>query len=62
MRANKLQCPNGRSPYLYGKRPVVCHSTINKRICPKGFECISSQNGGGQRLCCSTFVKIFFSY
>uniref|UniRef100_A0A915LIZ3 BPTI/Kunitz inhibitor domain-containing protein n=1 Tax=Meloidogyne javanica TaxID=6303 RepID=A0A915LIZ3_MELJA len=54
MRANKLQCPNGRSPYLYGKRPVVCHSTSNKRICPTGFECTPSQNGGGQRLCCST--------
>uniref|UniRef100_A0A183C102 Bis(5'-nucleosyl)-tetraphosphatase [asymmetrical] n=1 Tax=Globodera pallida TaxID=36090 RepID=A0A183C102_GLOPA len=53
MRANQLQCPNGRAPYLYGKRPLAC-PTGSKRSCPAGYECTSSKNGPNQHLCCST--------
>uniref|UniRef100_A0A914I5B0 Kunitz/Bovine pancreatic trypsin inhibitor domain protein n=1 Tax=Globodera rostochiensis TaxID=31243 RepID=A0A914I5B0_GLORO len=53
MRVNQLQCPNGRAPYLYGKRPLAC-PTGSKRSCPAGYECISSKNGPNQHLCCST--------
>lgn len=53
MRTNQLQCPTGRSPYLYGKRPLACPSG-SKRSCPSGYECSPSWNGGNQHLCCST--------
>ncbi|KAL3124064.1 hypothetical protein niasHT_004653 [Heterodera trifolii] len=51
-RASQLQCPHGRAPYLYGKRPLACPKG-SKRSCPSGYECTASKNGPNQHLCCS---------
>ena len=49
------QCPTGRSPYLYAKRPLVCPPTVpgGKRSCPAGYDCIPTGKGN-LHICCSS--------